>query len=508
MHKKQNKLFKHLYRTIKINFLYSFTSILILFLYSLVSIFPQAAKSSLPAKQAPIAEKKISKEEPKKNIFQNEDIFSQSDSYSYELEKKIQTWKLEEIETYAVSNNPLYLAEKQNIGMARGDLITSALYRNPVLSYQQQFIPLNVTESFTSHGPSVGTNGVAYQNYRQNLPGGVGGPQELAPSVSWEYDFGIIRNQKMKVATQQFQGQIAQFADFDRMFRLRLRQNYWLHLYLTELINFQKEFYENYQDLLDLNRFRAEKGDIALLEYDRLELERIRIERDYKDADILRAQIAKELRLLIGVAPSNQILNFRGKLQFNTTQELGINLSDFNIEDRPDLQALKSKAIQNKLTIDLRKKEGYTSYLNFGGEVRLKGNEQYAGVYASIPLKVFDRNQGEILKAEENYKKSQLEVEYKRKQIYSEIRAALREVIAREELLLNYREIKLLDKNKDVQEKYRLAYIRGASNLVTFLEAEKNYFTVLKGYFEQLYLYYNSIEVFRAAIGKLGNINE
>ncbi|HNC00709.1 MAG TPA: hypothetical protein PLS71_20860, partial [Leptospiraceae bacterium] len=139
MHKKQNKLFKHLYRTIKINFLYSFTSILILFLYSLVSIFPQAAKSSLPAKQAPIAEKKISKEEPKKNIFQNEDIFSQSDSYSYELEKKIQTWKLEEIETYAVSNNPLYLAEKQNIGMARGDLITSALYRNPVLSYQQQF---------------------------------------------------------------------------------------------------------------------------------------------------------------------------------------------------------------------------------------------------------------------------------------------------------------------------------------------------------------------------------
>ena len=123
-------------------------------------------------------------------------------------------------------------------------------------------------------------------------------------------------------------------------------------------------------------------------------------------------------------------------------------------------------------------------------------------------MNIFDRNQGEILKAEENYKKSQLEVESKRKQIYAEIRAALREVNSREELLLNYREIKLLEKNKDVQEKYRLAYIRGASNLVTFLEAEKNYLTVLKGYFEQLYLYYNSIENFRAAIGKLGNVNE
>jgi len=205
---------------------------------------------------------------------------------------------------------------------------------------------------------------------------------------------------------------------------------------------------------------------------------------------------------------SNQILNFKGNLKYFTTEELGLNLNDFNIEDRPDLQALKSRSVQSKLNIDLKKKEGYSSYINFGGEVRLKGNEQYAGIFASVPLKLFDRNQGEILKAEEGYKKSQLEVESKRKQIYSEIRAALREVTAREELLSNYREIKLLDKNKDVQEKYRLAYIRGASNLVTFLEAEKNYLTVLRGYFEQLYLYYNSIEVFRAAIGKLGNVND
>ena len=200
---------------------------------------------------------------------------------------------------------------------------------------------------------------------------------------------------------------------------------------------------------MELNKFRADKGDIAVLEYDRLQLERIRIEKDYKDADILRAQIAKELRFLIGIAPSNHILHFKGNLKYFTTEELGLNLSNFNIEDRPDLQALKSRAVQNKLAIDLKKKEGYTPYVNFGGEVRLKGNEQYAGIFASVPLKIFDRNQGEILKAEENYKKSQLEVESKRKQIYAEIRAALREVNSREELLLNYREIKLLEKNKD-----------------------------------------------------------
>ena len=72
----------------------------------------------------------------------------------------------------------------------------------------------------------------------------------------------------------------------------------------------------------------------------------------------------------------------------------------------------------------------------------------------------------------------------------------------------SYETINLLEKNKEVQGKFRTAYNRGASNLVTFLEAEKNYITVLRGYYEQLYLYYNAIESYKAAIGKLGGIDE
>ncbi len=413
-------------------------------------------------------------------------------------------WTLEQIEKYAVNNNPLYNAEKQNINLAIGDLMTAKLNRNPVLGYQQQFIPLRVSDSITASGPFAGTTGAGFQVFRQSLPGGAGGQPELAPSLSWEYDFGVIRNQKTKVAQQGIKFEKAKFSDFDRVFRLRLRQYYWLHKYLTEYVNFQKEFYENYNELLDLTKFRAEKGDISLLEYDRLTLERIRIEKEYKEAEIMRAQAAKDLRFFIGIAPSNQALLFNGKLEFYSLKELGLDLKNYNIENRADLQALKSKAIQNKLTIELKEKEVKVPYVNFGGEVRLKGNEQYAGIFASIPLKIEDRNQGEIYKAQETFKKSQLEVESKTKQIYSEIRAALREILSREELLKEYKSIKLIDKNKTVQEKYRLAYIRGASNLVTFLEAEKNYLSVLRGYYEQLYLYYNAIEGFRAAIGKLG----
>ncbi|HNN04451.1 MAG TPA: hypothetical protein PKN56_12870, partial [Leptospiraceae bacterium] len=41
------------------------------------------------------------------------------DSHSAEIEEKLQNWSLQELENYSVQNNSLYLAEKQNIGIAR-----------------------------------------------------------------------------------------------------------------------------------------------------------------------------------------------------------------------------------------------------------------------------------------------------------------------------------------------------------------------------------------------------
>jgi hypothetical protein len=73
---------------------------------------------------------------------------------SDDIEDKLKTWTLRQIEDYATKNNPLYLAEKKNIGIARGDVITASLYRNPVISYQNQFIPLGGGNS-TNYLPAI-----------------------------------------------------------------------------------------------------------------------------------------------------------------------------------------------------------------------------------------------------------------------------------------------------------------------------------------------------------------
>jgi cobalt-zinc-cadmium efflux system outer membrane protein len=398
---------------------------------------------------------------------------------SKSIEQKISKMSLEDIERFSTESNPLYLQEKMNIGAARGDVITASLYYNPTFALQHQFIGAS-----RNSGPGLPET---YGMYQQPV------------------DVNGVISQRKKVAMQDFQTSLAQFADFDRIFRLRLRQNFWSYLYLTELLRFQEEFLENYKDLLELTKFRSDKGDISYLEYERIELERIQLEREYKNTRINRVQIGNQLRVLIGIADPEVNLNFAGRLEFKSTTELKIDLKDFNPEDRPDLIALRNKENRERLNVELKKREAFP-ILTLGGEVMNKGPENYTGLYASIPIPIFNRNQGEILKAEELAKKAGLNVESKRMQIISEIIANKNELNFREEQLLDYRKINLLEINKGVQEKSRLAYIRGASNLVTFLEAERNYLNVLRTYYELIYLYYVSIDQYKASIGKMNSV--
>lgn len=402
---------------------------------------------------------------------------------------KIIDWDVERLTDYAVSNNPLYLAEKQNMGIERGKVITASLYRNPIVQYQQQFIGM---PGGGSSGPQIlGANGSQ------------GGATEIAPALYQDLDVYGIVSLRSKVAKKSFEAVLGEFDNFDRLFRLRLRQNYWAYLFLTNLVDYNKEFYENYSDLLELTKFRVEKGDISPLEYERLELERIQVEKFYRDALVRRQLVEKELRILSGIREAEGIFAFKSEMKFKSLEDLGLRLKDSSIAsvNRPDIAALEERVKEKKLNIDLQRREAL-GYLQVGGEWRIKGNEHYAGVFATIPLPLNDRGQGKVLSAKEEHKKFELALEAKKREVNEEIEASKKELLAREDLLSKYERINLLQKNKQLEQKSRIAYVRGASDQVTFLQAEKNYLTVLRDYYEVLYLYYNAVEIYKAAVGR------
>ncbi|EMY78169.1 outer membrane efflux protein [Leptospira weilii serovar Ranarum str. ICFT] len=400
---------------------------------------------------------------------------------------KIIDWDVEKLTEYAVANNPLYLAEKQNMGIERGKVITASLYKNPVVQFQQQFIGV----------PGGGPSDPNFLGANRSQ----GGSMELAPGLYQDLDIYGVVSLRSKVAKKSFEAVWVEFDNFDRLFRLRLRQNYWAYLFLTNLVDYNKEFYENYSDLLELTKFRVEKGDISPLEFERLELERIQVEKFYRDALVRRQFVEKELRILSGIREAEGIFAFKTEMKFKSLEDLGLKLKETAPVNRPDIAALEERVKEKKLNIDLQRREAL-GYLQVGGEWRIKGNEHYAGVFATIPLPVNDRGQGKVLSAKEEYKKFELALEAKKREVNEEIEASKKELLAREELLAKYERIDLLQKNKQLEQKSRIAYVRGASDQVTFLQAEKNYLIVLRDYYEVLYLYYNAVEIYKAAVGK------
>lgn len=394
-----------------------------------------------------------------------------------EVQTRLIDWDIDRLTEYAVSNNPLYLSEKQNVGISRGAVITASLYRNPIFQFQQQFIGGN--------------------------PNTQGGSPETAPALYQDLDVYGVVPLRTRVAKKSFEASIADFRNFDRMFRMRLRQNYWAFVFLTLLVDTNKEFYENYSDLLELTKFRVQKGDISPLEYERLELERIQVERFYRDAIVRRQAIEKDLRILSGLTEREGIFAFQVEsMRFRSLEDLGLRLKEATSPgDRPDIVALEQRLQEKKMNIELQRKEAL-GWLQVGGEWRMKGSENYGGVFAMIPIPLNDRGQGKIYAAREEYKKFELALDAKKREVDAEIEAAKKELLAREELLTKYERINLLQKNKQLEEKSRIAYVRGASDQVTFLQAEKNYLFILREYYDLLYLYFNAVEAFRAATGK------
>ncbi|MFZ9596439.1 MAG: TolC family protein, partial [Bdellovibrionia bacterium] len=287
-------------------------------------------------------------------------------------------------------------------------------------------------------------------------------------------------------------------SDFDRLFKFQLKQAYREYLLLSEQIKYKKEFFSTYLELMKASKVRAEKGDISGVEYDRLDLERIGYEADYRSTELQLMEVSQKIRRLLGIPSVQSILLLKGEFRFIPLSELELSKRTVSMDQRADLKALLAKASQAEALASLKKRENIPG-LMLGGEYRMKGPEGYFGFSVSMPLPIFNRNQGEIAKAEAAQQKHQIEADIKRQEISSEILTKYREVLIREQMLLKFQSLGLLEKNKSVAERSRFAYLKKAYSIVALLESQRNYMNVQKSYFDQLLSYYHAIDAFLAA---------
>jgi cobalt-zinc-cadmium efflux system outer membrane protein len=131
----------------------------------------------------------------------------------------------------------------------------------------------------------------------------------------------------------------------------------------------------------------------------------------------------------------------------------------------------------------------------------VNGESNSLGLFLSIPLPVYNRNQGEIERARQEERQTQLRIRGLESAISGEVEAAYQQALTARGLLESV-ESRMLHHALTVREVTEYSYRRGGATLLGFLDAHKAFGDTMQGHIEARAEYARSLYLLDAVSGK------
>jgi len=387
------------------------------------------------------------------------------------------TW--DEVKARFESDNPTLRAGKLGVDESRAEETTAYLRPNPSLALlSDQIDPF---PDGPSHGP------FAY----------------WLPSATVSYLHERQHKRELRLESAKGATTIAEDtqADLERGLVFSLRSAFVQTLQAKAVLNVAKENLTYYDHVLEISRERFKAGDIAQVDLDRLELQRVQFEADLQTAEVnLRTAKIQLLMLMNDRAPVEQF-DVTGPFEFS---EQIAPLGDFRqiaVDTRPDLKAAVQAVNKAKTDHKLAVANGSTDP-TFGFDVgRNPPIDQYIGFSVSIPLRIFDRNQGEKLRTQLDIDRNQRLLDAAQAQVFSDVDSAYAMVNSNLILLRPYK-AKYLQQAVRVRDTITFSYQQGGASLLDFLNAENDYRSVQLNYVNLVGSYLMAAAQLNLAVGR------
>jgi len=174
----------------------------------------------------------------------------------------------------------------------------------------------------------------------------------------------------------------------------------------------------------------------------------------------------------------------------------------FAISGRPDLQAAMQTVEKAKIDHNLAIANGSTDP-TFGIDAAHQANPLYSylGVSVSVPLRIFDRNQGEKQRTLLDIDLQRQQAEATRAGVFSDVDSAYATVDSQLKLLRPYKE-KYLQQAFNVRETISFSYQHGGASLLDFLQAQSDYRGTQLGYLNLVGAYLTAAAQMNEAVGQ------
>jgi outer membrane protein, heavy metal efflux system len=392
------------------------------------------------------------------------------------------TW--DEVRSRFIAGNPALKADADNVDEMRAEEITAYLRPNP------QF-------TGTVDGTSIAPDHGVYQPFKGTF---------FSPNFSYLHERDHKRELRLESARQGTQITQSQHEDLQRNMVFTLRSQFVATLQAKFILSLAKADLEYYDHIIEISNDRLKAGDIAQIDFDRIELQRVQYESEIETAIVnLRTAKIQLLQLLNDRTPVDQF-DVSGVFDFNGLLDPLDTYQQAALEARPDLAAALETLRQSQTNHKLAVSNGSTdptfgAWYTWNSSNNNPDGLQTLGVSVSIPLRIFDKNQGEKKRTQIDIDRAQQASDAARAQVFSDVDSAYELVRSNIALLKPYK-AKYNDEALRVRETVTYAYMHGGASLMDFLNAQSDYRQVQLAYAQLIGAYMTAAAQLNLAVGR------
>ena len=256
---------------------------------------------------------------------------------------------------------------------------------------------------------------------------------------------------------------------------------------------------KSFQETVDISAFRFKDGGMSENDYLKIRLQLLQFQTDVQQALLARAQALSDLRQQLGYDSVPADYDIVGEFEYRPLVVTLPELQTKALQNRPDLRAAVQGVTAANSQYALAKANGKqdpTISANYSHANGISG----ATWSFSIPLAIFDRNQGNIAQTRVGIRQAEELQKAASGQVLTDVRDAYEglQESARIAQLFRASYLEVAQKSRDISE---YAYRRGALALLDFLDAERSYRSTQLAYRQVVAAYLTALEQLRQAVG-------
>src|SRR5262245_50313667 len=373
-----------------------------------------------------------------------------------------------------MENNLDLQAARYRVERTKADQIVSLLRPNPGLTITAENLPFS--------GPTP-----------------FGRLYEVSALYSETIELGGKRELRGRVADLTVSTAEAQFEDTMRRGLAEVKRLYYDALLARYNLEVANENRQTFGQLVQFNLTRFQEGAIAEIDLIKVRLERMKVDSAARQAELAYRQAG--IRLLEKVGESAYAKpDIRGELDFRRTN-LGLDsLRELALNERPDVRAAAAEVEAASERLALERARAKPDVSPFAGYKRVgRDNTLLFGV--NVPLRIRDRNQAGIARAETDIKTAQTRLELTRNHALAEVEVAY-EALQTARAQVQTFQNELLRQSDESRMITLAAYEEGGTELLPVLDAQRTRAEVRQQYFKTLFDYQTSLIDLELAVGK------